>query len=105
MRIEILFVPGCPNYEPAVERVKRVLTAEALKAEVRGIPVSTAEEARACMFPGSPTIRINGDDVEPDQMNAPGLTCRLYADGTGVPSEEALRIALARAKALEKVEG
>lgn len=104
MRVEIFFVPGCPNYEAAVERVKKVLTAAALNVEVRGIPVNTAEEARDTMFPGSPTIRVNGDDVEPDQMNAPGLTCRLYANGTGVPSEGALRMALARAKALEKVE-
>jgi len=53
------------------------------------------------MFPGSPTVRINGDDVERDQMPATGLTCRLYSNRTGVPSEEVLRLAIARAKAAE----
>ena len=100
MKVEVLFVPGCPNYEPAVARVKKVLAAAALTAEVEGIPVNSDEDARALMFPGSPTIRINGDDVEP-VLNAPGLACRLYANRTGVPSEEVLRLAVARAKAVE----
>ena len=98
MRVEVLFVPGCPNYEAAVERVKKVLAFEALKVEVHDIPVNTSEDAIALMFPGSPTIRIDGDDVELDQTNTPGLTCRLYANRTGVPSEETLRHAVLRAK-------
>ena len=101
MRIEVLFVPGCPNYEPAVQRVKKVLASESLQVDVEGIPVNTEEDARALLFPGSPTIRINGDDIEPDQMNAPGLTCRLYANRTGVPSEKVLRLAVSRAKDME----
>ena len=101
MKVEVLFVPGCPNYEAAVERVKKVLAAEALRAEVEGISVNTEKDAKALMFPGSPTIRINGVDVEPDRINAPGLACRLYANRTGVPSEEVLRLAVARAKSLE----
>jgi hypothetical protein len=101
MRIEVLFVPGCPNYEPAVERVKKVLACESLQVDVEGIPVNTDADATALLFPGSPTIRINGDDIEPDQMNAPGLTCRLYANRTGIPSEEVLRLAVSRAKDIE----
>src|SRR5580700_1842581 len=98
MRIEVLFVPGCPNYEPAVEQVKKVLASESLQVDVEGIAVNTDADARALQFPGSPTIRINGDDIEPDQVNAPGLTCRLYANRTGVPPEEVLRLAVSRAK-------
>jgi len=101
MKVEVFFVPGCPNYEPAVERVKNVLAAEALNVEVKGISVNTDEDAKVLMFPGSPTVRINGDDVERDQMPATGLTCRLYSNRTGVPSEEVLRLAIARAKAAE----
>lgn len=96
--MEVLFVPGCPNYEPAVERLKNVLVTEGLDVEVYGVPVNTGEDATALMFPGSPTIRIDGQDVEPDETNAPGLTCRLYANRTGVPSEETLRLAVSRAK-------
>ena len=99
MRVEVLFVPGCPNYEPALERLKGVLFSEGLYVEVHGVPVNTGEDATALMFPGSPTIRIDGEDVEPaGRTNAPGLTCRLYASRTGVPSEETLRLALSRVK-------
>lgn len=103
MKIEVLFVPGCPNYEPAVERMRKVLAAEALNTEVKGIPVSSEEDARALMFPGSPTIRVNGHDVEPNTMTAPGLTCRLYSNRKGVPSEEVLQTAVTRAKGAEQL--
>ena len=96
--MEVLFVPGCPNYEPAVERLKKVLVSEGLDVEVHGVSVKTGQDATALMFPGSPTIRIDGEDVEPSQTNAPGLTCRLYADRTGVPSEEVLRHAIVKAR-------
>ena len=98
MRVEVLFVPGCPNYEPALERLKRVLVSEGLDVEVHRVPVNTGEDAPALIFPGSPTIRIDGEDVEPDDTNALGLICRLYANRTGVPSEETLRLAVSRAK-------
>jgi hypothetical protein len=101
MKIEVLFVPGCPNYQPAVERVKKVLASESLQVDVEGIPVNTDADARALLFPGSPTIRIDGNDVEPDEMNATGLTCRVYANRTGVPSEEVVRLAVSRAKCKE----
>lgn len=102
MRIEVLYVPGCPNYEPAVERLQAVLESQSLQAEIRSVPISSVSQAKALRFPGSPTIRINGDDVEPAETNMPGLACRLYANRSGVPSEETLRIAISSAK-LERV--
>ena len=96
MRVEILFVPGCPNYKPAIERLKGVLVSEGLDVEVHGVPINTGEDAAALMFPGSPTIHI--EDVEPHETTAPGLSCRLYANRMGVPSEDTLRLAVSRAK-------
>jgi hypothetical protein len=93
MKIEVLYVPGCPNYHPAVARIREVLASESLQADVQGVPVSTDDEAKALLFPGSPTVRIGGKDVEPNPAT-PGLSCRLYANRTGVPSEEVLRLAI-----------
>jgi hypothetical protein len=98
MRIDVLYVPGCPNYEPAVEKLQAVLESQSLQAEIRSVPISSEDQAKALLFPGSPTIRINGDDVEPAETNMPGLACRLYANSTGIPSEEVLQMAVARAK-------
>jgi hypothetical protein len=65
MTIEILYVPGCPNHQPAFERLAKVLASESLSAEIRQVAVNTEAEAKALLFPGSPTIRIEGKDVEP----------------------------------------
>ena len=101
MRIEVLYTPGCPNYLPAIERIERVLSSELLRAEIRSLVVNSDAEAIELMFLGSPTIRVDGEDVEPDQTIIPGLKCRLYANLSGVPSEEMLRLALSRAKEKE----
>jgi hypothetical protein len=98
VRVEVLFVPGCPNYEPAVERVRKVLAEEAINVDVHGIAVNTDEDATSLLFPGSPTIRVNGEDVEPNGMNASGLSCRLYSNRTGIPSEEVVRNAVVNAR-------
>jgi len=101
MRIEILYVPGCPNFQPTFERLEAVLASEAVKTGIQGIPVTTEVESKALLFPGSPTVRVNGEDVEPLQTSVPSLACRLYANRSGVPSEELLRTAISGAKQRE----
>jgi hypothetical protein len=98
MMIEILYVPGCPNYQPTFERLQAVLASEAVKAGIQRIPVTTEGEAKALLFPGSPTVRVNGKDVEPHQTSVPSLACRLYENRSGIPSEELLRVAISDAK-------
>lgn len=102
MRIEVLYVPGCPNYEPAVDRVQAVLESQSLKAEISSVPIISDDQAKALLFPGSPTIRIDGEDVEPHETIVPSLACRLYANRSGVPSEATLRIAISSAKGRER---
>ena len=103
MKIEVLYVPGCPNYQPALERIHRVLMSESLRAEIESIPVSSEVLAKSLQFPGSPTVRVNGMDVEPNLAKAIGLTCRLYANSGGAPAEETLRLALSRANQRESI--
>jgi hypothetical protein len=78
-----------------------ILESQSLQAEIRSVPISSEDQAKALLFPGSPTIRIDGEDVEPAETNMAVLTCRLYANRTGVPSEQVLRLAVARAKRVE----
>ena len=98
MRIEVLYVPGCQNYQPAFERLQAVLASEAVQDEIHSVPVSTEAQAKNLLFPGSPTIRVNGKDVDPGKTSVPALACRMYANRSGVPSEEVLRSAVGRAK-------
>ena len=99
MTIEILYFRDCPNYLPAVERVRQALQVERVSAEVKHVEVTDAETAAARGFLGSPTIRVNDLDVEPEARSsvAVGLCCRTYSGATirdGAPSIELIREAI-----------
>ena len=98
MKVELLLVPECPNQVPSRMLISEALTAEGLQAEVKEVVVADEAAARALRFPGSPTIRINGEDVEGFTESSGTLSCRMYAraDGklSGVPSIDAMRRAL-----------
>src|SRR6266851_4989623 len=103
MRIEVLYFEGCPNYEPAVERVQQVLKEEAISAEVSEINLSDASTAQELGFLGSPSVRVDGLDVEPAARSVReyGMMCRTYTvDGRreGSPSREMLRQAILEAQ-------
>jgi hypothetical protein len=102
MNIELLYVANCPNHVVALERLRATLSAENLQTPVNEVLVSDAAMAQSLKFPGSPTIRINGHDVEPqnEQTALFGLMCRLYSDGSGAPSQQGLRAAIERARGL-----
>jgi len=97
MVIEVLYVPGCLHHQPAMDILRNVLRVEAVNAPIQQIAVTDETTARLLHFPGSPTVRVNGQDVEPDREDSYGLACRLYSDGSGLPSLEALKRAIAGA--------
>ena len=99
MTVEVLYFSGCPNHAPAVERVKEALLTEHLSAEIIETEVRDAETAQRLKFLGSPSVRINGIDIEPEAWSrlSFGMMCRTYKDGwcqNGVPSHDMIRSAL-----------
>jgi hypothetical protein len=98
MKIEVLYFSDCPNYLPAMDRLRAVLCQEGLPAEVSEIEVKDASAAEAWKFFGSPTIRINGLDIDPDSrlVTKTAFACRRYTGG--LPSEEMIRAALKKAR-------
>ena len=98
MRVEVLYIRDCPNYLPAVDRVITVLRQEGLAAEICKIEVKDARAAEALRFWGSPTIRINGLDIDTESrtVTETGLACRRYAGR--VPSVEMIRSAVREAR-------
>lgn len=99
MKIRVLYFDGCPSYEPAVATVRQVVAEQNLEAEIELVRVSSKEEAIAQRFFGSPTVQINGVDI--DELNAltkeSDLCCRLYnlaGSLRGQPSREMIRTAL-----------
>jgi hypothetical protein len=85
MIIEILYFRNCPNYLPAVANVQKALQEERVPAEVRHVDVLDDTQAVATGFLGSPSVRVNGVDVEPTARAATtvGLCCRTYIGGNG----------------------
>lgn len=62
--IELLFAPGCKSQDETIAMAEQaVQTIPNHKIRVK--MVSSAEEALAEAFLGSPSIRINGVDIEP----------------------------------------
>lgn len=101
-KIEFLFWQGCPSYPEAMRRLREVMAELDMKGPVDEIEVASDEEAERLRFPGSPTIRVDGVDIDPvgaDQAVV-SLTCRVYRleDGrfSGVPSKEMIRQALSK---------
>ena len=102
MKIEVLYFDGCPNYSPAVDRIRDVLKEEGIVAEISEVKVRDERTAQAIGFLGSPSICINGVDVEAAARSSKdfGMMCRTYLEGgkrVGLPSRESIRAALREA--------
>lgn len=102
IKIEVLYFDGCPNHRNAVERVREVLREENAEAEVVEVNVPDEATAQAVGFLGSPTVRVNGLDVEPSARGSRsfGMMCRTYVDGSarqGAPPKDRIRAAVREA--------
>jgi hypothetical protein len=99
MKIVLLYFEGCPNAEPTRALVERILAEEGLAAELQRIEINDLETARAWRFLGSPTVQVNGVDIEPARRTDANyaLACRVYATqqgAVGVPPADRIRAAL-----------
>jgi hypothetical protein len=97
--IEVLYVEGCPNYRGALALVERVRAELGIDAELRTTLISDQEAAERAHFPGSPTVRVDGRDVEPgsEPPSEISVACRLYRlehRFAGQPAERWVRDAL-----------
>jgi mercuric ion transport protein len=106
MKIEVLYFDGCPNHRLTREQVKDGLRQENLAAEVVEVNVPDQATALSLSFLGSPTVRVDGLDIEPSARLSKdfGLMCRTYSDGgkqVGVPPLDLISAALRDAKKVQ----
>ena len=79
MRVELLFWAGCPSYPKALSDLRGALMEVGLDPDCVSVSeVKSESDAAAERFVGSPTIRIDGVDVQPPRDEPVGLTCRVY---------------------------
>jgi len=83
--VEVLYVRDCPNYAGALALVDRVRTELGIDAELRTSLIGDQAAAGRARFPGSPTIRVDGRDVEPGSEPPPRspLRAACTASSTG----------------------
>lgn len=101
MTIRVLLIPDCPSRAKTLENLSQALVLEGVAndASVKVIDVRTGQEAQQEGLIGSPTLLVNGVDVEGAHAGERGfaLGCRTYlTDGTiaGAPSISTIRAAL-----------
>lgn len=83
IRVDFLYWEDCPSHERALQILQDAMQEQRIESPITIKRVDTEEEARRLNFPGSPTIRVNGTDIEGEQTPPPGLTCRTYVTDDG----------------------
>ena len=98
MRVSFFYYEDCPSYDLALERLRKVMAEEDIPGEVEIVKVETEEQARELRFVGSPTIRVDGQDIDLPTESRYALTCRVYRleDGriSPLPAKDMIRRAL-----------
>jgi hypothetical protein len=97
VKLEVLYFDGCPSHDRLLPALHGLAEAHGVAVEERRI--ETAEHAKQARFLGSPSVRVNGVDVEPgsEKRTDFGLKCRLYrsaAGQSGLPPREWIERAL-----------
>jgi hypothetical protein len=84
MLIELLYLEGCPHYGPFLVHLRELLEQAGVpeRVQLRPLDETSVEDER---FLGSPTLRINGKDVDPAAAarHQFGILCRVYATPEG----------------------
>lgn len=86
MIVEVLYFDGCPNHEALVPHLEQLLRSAKVPATIALRRIDDDEAAQQARFLGSPTVRVDGRDVEPGAEGRGdfGLKCRLYRDASGL---------------------
>lgn len=69
LKIDILYVEGCSSTSDTLELVKEVIDKMGIKAQINTILIRNSEQAREYKLFGSPTVLVNGLDIDPRVRN------------------------------------
>ncbi len=98
MRVELLYTEDDPGYMAARQNLVEVLSEDAFETPIQMIAIGSHEDAELLGFPGSPTIRIDGADIDPDSATGIGTGRRTYGGDGPVPGKPLIRRAVERAR-------
>jgi hypothetical protein len=104
MTVEFLFWEGCPSHPKALAELRATMSELGLdQAAISLREIRNEAKAEQARFVGSPTIRIDGVDIQQSENEPYGLSCRVYHRRDGrispTPDPSDVRDALVAAQA------
>jgi hypothetical protein len=91
MNVELLYWEGCPSHPRALADLRAAMADLGLDPSTVVLrEIDTREGAERERFVGSPTIRIDGNDIQSPGEEPYGLACRVYhrRDGRVSPTPD-----------------
>ena len=86
MKLEVLYFDGCPSHEALMPRLRELMAHASVDEPIELKHVESVAAAERERFLGSPTLRVDGQDVDPTagERTDFGLKCRLYPSTDGL---------------------
>ncbi|MEE9448415.1 MAG: thioredoxin family protein [Ignavibacteriaceae bacterium] len=82
IKIEVQYFNGCPNSPEMIRRIKEAIKGKEEIIDYNEVLVESNELAEKLKFRGSPTVLINGEDIEGrEEAESAALNCRVYENG------------------------
>lgn len=103
LEFELLQTPNCPHAPPTRRRVREILETADLEWSLESSVVTSEDDAKRLDFRGSPTLLIDGRDVDPFGHPEPSFACRLYPNGEGTPPKWMIETGLLAALRPERI--
>lgn len=96
MQVRVVYFEGCPNLEPSVALVQAVADEIGVPIDMSEIRIESEEDARRERMLGSPTIQVDGFDIDPAARSRAdfAMSCRVYGGPGGLPPREMIAAAL-----------
>ena len=84
MKIELLFFDGCPSWKNGSKNLQSALEEEGLTAAIDVIEVKDNEQANQLKFLGSPSFRVDSQELWPEERETYALSCRVFPSSEGI---------------------
>ena len=65
LEVRVLYTEGCANTQKTIHRIQEVSQEMGIPIELDQVQVTTQDQADSLRFLGSPTVKINGQDIDP----------------------------------------
>ena len=70
VEVRILFSEGCDNTPPTLDLIEKISSELGIEIDLKMVPVESQDQAKQWKFLGSPTVQVNGLDIEPTARSA-----------------------------------